>query len=137
MQNVEDRNHQSFRARIVGCDVSVADGEQETEHIGCADADDGIESIEWKRTDRLRDVDGRDRLAEPVAGDLDERIEARERRSRDAEIGEDRPAAVQYERARKRVGAFHSPASSVVCGASSCSGRMKRRRDASKSNSSE
>ncbi len=49
LQDVEDRDHEELGAAVVGGDVAVADGEEQAEQVGEADADDGVEGVERQR----------------------------------------------------------------------------------------
>ena len=46
LEDVEDRDHEGLDAAVVGGDVAVADGEEQAEQVGEADADDGVEGVE-------------------------------------------------------------------------------------------
>ena len=45
LQDIEARDHEGFHALAVGGDVAVADGEEEAEQVGEADADDGVKGV--------------------------------------------------------------------------------------------
>ena len=78
LQDVEHGDHEGFDPRVIGGEVAVADGEDEAEQIGDADADDGVEGVERERAGRLRDLRRGYGMAEPVAARQDDAVEGGE-----------------------------------------------------------
>ncbi len=94
LEDVEDRDHEQLGAAVVGGDVAVADGEEQAEQVGEADADDGVEGVEGKRAG----VEGDDGLGFEAAGpehaDADDGVEDGEADAGDAEVEDEGPGAL-------------------------------------------
>ena len=135
LQNIQNRDHPRFNARVVGGDVSVGDGKGETQKVSDADAHHGVESVGRQRADGVRDGHHGDRLPQPVGAGGDNREKECQANGSHAHIDEEWPGAGSDEGSRKGM-EFHSASSLGAISSSSASGMTKRRRPASKSNSS-
>ena len=80
MQDVEQRNHETFGSRPVSGDISVGDGEEQAEHVSERDAQERVSGIDGKGAETAADFDVRSKRAEPVAPDFDDAIEERKAR---------------------------------------------------------
>ncbi len=98
MQNVEQRNHEAFGARAVGGDVSVADREEQAEHVGQRDAQQRIRGIDRKVAGAATDLDQRFEGAEPGAADFHNAIEERQAAGKHDEVGQARRAGTRQHR---------------------------------------
>ena len=98
LQNVEQRNHETFRARTVSSDVSVGDREKQAQHIGQGDAQQRVSGIGRKRAEVAADFNLRCEGAEPVACDLHDAIEERQPAGKHDEVGQARRAGTRQHR---------------------------------------
>ena len=136
LKNVEDRDHPGLDARIVGRDISVCDGEDQTEQVRQPNSHDGVKGVDRQRADGVRDFNNRRRLAEPVLAGADNCEENGQGACGYGGVNNDGPGASRYQRAGKCVLDVHSPSPAGEIPSSRASGIIKRRRAALKSNSS-
>ena len=135
LENVEYRDHPGLDPRIVGRGVAVGDGEAQAEQIGDEDTHDGVKGVYRQSADGVRDGDHRNRLAEPVgAGAHDGEEDGQTTRSH-PRIDDDGPGSGGDQRSCQGV-QLHWTSSLAAISSSWASGRIKRRRPASKSNNS-
>ena len=97
LQDVQHGDHERFDARMICGVVAIADGEDEAEQIGNADADERVEGVERQGARGLRDLGRGHGMTEPVAAEQDDAIEGREAERGDSQVQHDRPGTLQHQ----------------------------------------